>query len=432
MNILVIGSGAREHAILWKLAQSVKKPKLYCAPGNAGTSQVATNVSIKANDLNGLLKFAKEKEVALTIAGPEQPLVDGIADLFRTNGLAFFGPSQEAAALEGSKIFAKEFMERNDIPTAPFRSFDATQFKQAKEHLLAQPDAPIVLKADGLAAGKGVVVASGRDEAVAALEDMMQKKIHGRAGERIVIEECLAGEEVSILALTDGRDFVTLVPSQDHKRIFDGDKGKNTGGMGAYAPMPRISEDMLEEIETKIIAPVIEGMSQEGRTYTGCLYAGLMLTGYGPKVIEFNCRFGDPETEVVLPLLDDDLLEIMLETSHGTLSHANAKMKEATAACVVLASGGYPDAYETGKKISGLEEVRADSDTIVFHAGTKTENGSVVTAGGRVLAVTSTAPGNNLEAAIAAAYRSVDKISFQGMQYRKDIGKKGILNKVNH
>jgi phosphoribosylamine---glycine ligase len=426
MKILVIGSGAREHALLWKLSQSDKHPVLFCAPGNAGTASLAKNIPVKANDLQGLLAFAKGENIDLTVVGPEQPLMDGIVDLFEEHHLGIFGPRKASAEIEGSKVFAKHFMQKYKIPSASFCTFDANEQDRAIEYIntLSQP---IVIKADGLAAGKGVAVCDSRGQAVQTIDAMMRQKVFGEAGTRIVIEEYLEGFETSVLVLTDGHNFVTLVPSQDHKRILDGDMGKNTGGMGVYAPVPRVPFELLESIKRYIIKPTLEGLVKEGRTYKGCLYAGLMITRKGPKVIEFNCRFGDPETEVVLPLLDDDLVDLLVDISAGTLTKTEARWKQLSAVSVIIASGGYPDAYETGKKILGLDTVANMQDIIVFHAGTKMENGNIVTAGGRVLAVTALGPKDHLEEAIFNAYAAVKKITFDGAYYRSDIGRKGLL-----
>jgi phosphoribosylamine--glycine ligase len=426
MKILVIGSGAREHALLWKLSQNAKQPVLFCAPGNAGTALLAKNVPVKANDIQGLVALAKAEQIDLTVVGPEQPLMDGIVDLFEENHLHVFGPRKAAAEIEGSKVFAKQFMQKYKIPSASFCIFDANEQDRALDYIntLSQP---IVIKADGLAAGKGVAICDSVGQAVQTVDAMMRQKIFGEAGTRIVIEEYLEGFEISVLVLTDGRNFVTLVPSQDHKRILDGDQGKNTGGMGVYAPVPRVTFELLEDIKRHIIKPTLEGLVKEGRTYRGCLYAGLMITRQGPKVIEFNCRFGDPETEVVLPLLDDDLVDLMMDISCGTLSKTEARWKQLSAVSVIIASGGYPDSYETGKKILGLETVSAMQDVIVFHAGTRMENGAVLSAGGRVLAVTALGPKDNLEQTIFNAYSAVKKITFDGAYYRSDIGRKGLM-----
>lgn len=424
MNVLVIGSGGREHALAWKLRQSPKVTKLFCAPGNAGIEQFAECVPIKATEIEKLLKFALKEKVDLTVVGPEQPLVGGIVDSFENNGLAIFGPSKLAAEIEGSKVFAKHFMKKYNIPTANFRTFDAAHMKEADEWI-NQLSPPLVVKADGLAAGKGVTICESREKALQAVEAMMKEKIFGDAGVNVVIEECLTGEEVSILALTDGTEFVLLPPSQDHKRIFDNDQGKNTGGMGAYAPVPFVKLSMLETIKRTIIRPTIQGLAKEGRTYKGCLYAGLMLTDNGPKVIEFNCRFGDPETQVVLPLIDADVFDVMMQICSGKLSTKKISWKNQSAVCVVLASGGYPDEYQTGKEIIGLETIN-DPDVIIFHAGTKKEKKTIMTNGGRVVGVTALGPKDDLESVIDKAYRTVEKITFDGAYYRSDIGKKAL------
>ena len=431
MKILVIGSGAREHAILWKLADSPKKPSLFCAPGNAGTGQFAKNIPIVQSDLPGLLHFAKNERIDLTIVGPEQPLVDGITDLFEKNGLKIFGPSKAAAEIEGSKVFAKHFMQKYQIPTASFNSFEQGEHELAIQYI-DTASTPIVVKADGLAAGKGVTLCATKGEAVQCLNSLMRDGALGRAGNKIVIEEYLEGFEVSILVLTDGHNFVTLVPSQDHKRIFDGDRGNNTGGMGAYAPVPAISTDLLTHIKRHIIKPTLDGLMKEGRPYKGCLYAGLMVTEDGPRVIEFNCRFGDPETEVVLPLLDDDLVGITMDIANGNLSKSEVRWKRQSAVTVVLASGGYPGPYVTGKKILGLQRIMNQRDVMVFHAGTRFENDAVVTAGGRVLAVTALGPEGDLQTAIDAAYAALREVTFDGAYFRSDIGKKGIPTVAHH
>jgi len=425
MNILVIGSGGREHALVWKIRQSPLVKRLYCAPGNPGIAEYAELVPVKASDSDGLLKFAKDNHIDLTVVGPEQPLADGIVDRFEAQGLKIFGPSRNAAALEGSKVFAKHFLKKYRIPTAEFRTFDHSQRFDAERYINEIP-VPIVIKADGLAAGKGVSVCETKDQALEVLDAFMGKKILGDAGTTIVIEEFLVGEEASVFALTDGKEFVTLAPAQDHKRILDNDQGKNTGGMGSYAPAPVVTEDMLRKIKRDIIRPTLIGMAKENRTYRGCLYVGLMITETGPKVIEFNCRFGDPETQVVLPLLRDDLVELMLESSSGTLKKTKISAGTQSAVCVVIASGGYPDKFDVGKPIVGLKALAEEEEIIVFHAGTKLEKRALVTSGGRVLGVTALGPADNLERTIAHAYRAVEKITFDGAYYRSDIGKKGI------
>lgn len=425
MNILIIGSGGREHALAWKIRQSPLVDKIFCAPGNPGIAELAECVPIEANNLDGLVQFAREKKIDLTVVGPEHPLTNGIVDLFVFEGLKIFGPSKVAAEIEGSKVFAKQFMEKYNIPTAAYRVFTAPQRYDAERYINEVP-VPIVIKADGLAAGKGVTVCETKDRALEVLKMMMDDKAFGDAGSRVVIEEFLEGEELSILAITDGKEFVALSPVQDHKRIFDNDLGKNTGGMGAYAPAPVFTEQIFETIKHTIIKPALTGMAKEGRLYKGCLYIGLMITETGPKVIEFNCRFGDPETQVVLPLLEDDLVDLMLKSISGGLPVA-VNVNDKSAVCVVVASGGYPDAYETGKEIFGLLVARSVRGVIIFHAGTAKRNDLLVTAGGRVLGITALGPADDLQISIDNAYRAVEKITFDGAYYRSDIGKKGIV-----
>ena len=424
MKILVIGSGGREHALVWKIRQSPLVEKIFCAPGNAGIAGMAVCVPVDAMDLDGLLAFAASEKIDLTVVGPEQPLVQGIVDRFRARGLAVFGPAKAAAELEGSKVFAKQFMLKYGIPTAGFRTFTPSQRHDAERYIGDHP-LPVVVKADGLAAGKGVTICGTRDQAIETIRAMMDGKMFGLAGENIVVEEYLEGQEASIFAITDGKDFVILPPAQDHKRILDDDKGKNTGGMGAFAPAPALSPGMLDEISRTIIRPTLRGMAGEGRTYSGCLYVGLMLGTTGPKVVEFNCRFGDPETQVVLPLLEDNFVELLFDAAAGTM-HRNVKFKDRSAVCVVMASGGYPDSYETGKPIAGLRLVEDQKDILIFHSGTKQIQNRMVTAGGRVLGVTAVGGKDDLEGTVGKAYRAVEKITFDGAYYRIDIGKKGI------
>jgi phosphoribosylamine--glycine ligase len=428
MNILVIGSGGREHALVWKIKQSPKVKNIFCAPGNAGIAQLADIVEIKPSDTEELIKFAKNNSIDLTIVGPEQPLTDGIVDAFESTGLKIFGPSMKASQLEGSKIFAKEFMMRHKIPTANFKTFGVETRYEAERYINEIP-VPIVIKADGLAAGKGVTVCESKDTALDILDDLFTKKSFGQAGEKIVIEDFMVGEELSILVFTDGKDFVTLPPAQDHKRILDGDVGKNTGGMGAYAPTPFLSDELFEKIKRTIIKPTIYGMKKEGYPFKGCLYFGLMLTETGPHVVEYNCRFGDPETQVVLPLIQNDLVELMLASINGDISKIKLITSPATAVCVVIASRGYPDSYETGKPIFGLDQVVNNPDVYIFHSGTKKENDSIVTAGGRVIGVTAVGESDKLEETIMNAYRNVEKITFDGAYYRSDIGKKALRRK---
>jgi phosphoribosylamine--glycine ligase len=419
MKILVIGSGGREHALCWKIKQSPKAAKLYCAPGNGGISALAECVNIKADDIAGLLKFAKENQVDLTVVGPEVPLVLGIVDLFEGEGLRIFGPSKAAARLEGSKVYAKSFMKRWEIPTANYAAF--TDLKPAlaglKDFIL-----PVVVKADGLAAGKGVIICQTLEEAEAALKTIMAERVFKDAGKKVVIEEFLVGEEASILAVADGKDFLILESSQDHKRIFDNDEGPNTGGMGAYSPAPVVTPARMEEIAAKVIKPVIDGMADEEAPFKGILYAGIMVTADGPKVLEFNTRFGDPETQAVLPRLKSDLVEVMLAACEGRLAGLKLEWDPQPCVCVVMAAGGYPGDYSTGQAISGLDSV--SDGAVVFHAGTKKDGAQIVTSGGRVLGVTSL--GDNIAVAIQSAYAVVEKISFDGCQYRKDIGKKAL------
>ncbi|MBI3587228.1 MAG: phosphoribosylamine--glycine ligase [Ignavibacteriales bacterium] len=430
MNVLVIGSGGREHALVWKLRQSPTVNALYCAPGNAGIGETAELVSLKPTDLDGLLRFAKENNIDLTIVGPEQPLVLGIVDMFRKNGLKIFGPSKAAAALEGSKVFAKDFMARHGIPTARFRSFSKEEQFEA-ERFIHELAPPIVVKADGLAAGKGVLICNTKESAIEALHDLMVKKMFGSAGEKVVIEEYLVGEEASVFAITDGEKFVTLASAQDHKRILDNDQGKNTGGMGAYAPASVVDEKLMKRIVREVITPTLKGMMNDGVPYQGCLYCGLMITETGPKVIEYNCRLGDPEAQVVIPLIDGDLAQLLLSAAEGKLNPDIAKQHPASAVCVVMASRGYPDDYETGKEIRGLDTFKPDDGVVIFHAGTRSEGKKVLTSGGRVLGVTAIGYDNDLRDAIQSAYRAVSKIAFDGAYYRSDIGKKGLSKLQN-
>ena len=425
MNILVIGSGGREHAIVWKLRQSPKVHALYCAPGNAGIAQAARLVSLKPTDIQGLMRFAKENSIDLTVVGPEQPLVDGIVDEFERAGLRIFGPAKAAAMLEGSKAFAKDFMERKGIPTARFRSFSSSQLKEAEAYVGELP-APLVVKADGLAAGKGVLICESHDAAVIAVREIMLNKAFGSAGDKIVVEEYLEGEEASVFAISDGERFATLASAQDHKRILDGDQGKNTGGMGAYANAPIVTKELLKVIDDEIISPTLKGMMEDGSPYRGCLYVGLMITKSGPKVIEYNCRFGDPETQVVVPLIEGDLADILLSVAERRLDPAAVRQHAASSVCIVMASRGYPDDYQTGKPIHGLESIRQEEGIVVFHAGTRTDGEQVLTSGGRVLGVTAIGYDHDLKGTIDAAYRAVRSITFDGAYYRSDIGLKGL------
>lgn len=419
MQILLIGGGGREHALAWKLAQSAQVEKIWAAPGNPGIAAVekCECVELNLNNLDAVADFAEEHGIDLTVVGPEATLVAGIADVFASRGLAVFGPSKAAAQLEGSKAFAKNIMAKYDIPTAFFKVCEDIETAKA---YVKEKGAPIVIKADGLAAGKGVVVAMTEAEALEAIDEMMgEQHKFGGAGARVVIEEFMQGEEASLLAFTDGEHIVPMIASQDHKRAFDGDKGPNTGGMGTYAPAPVLTDILRLRAVEKILKPIVAAMKAEGMPYKGCLYAGLMVCGDEVKVVEFNCRFGDPETQVVLPLLDGDLAEIMLACATGGLDKVDIGWKDKATVCVVLASGGYPESYQNGYPISGLDKAGALLDTVVFHAGTKISDGSVVTAGGRVLGVT--ASGKDIAEAQERAYKAVSLISFTDMQYRKDI-----------
>jgi len=421
MRVLVIGSGGREHALAWKISQSKKVEKIFCAPGNGGIKEIAEIVNIKADDVASLLKFAQEERVDLTVTGPETTLVKGIANEFTKQGLKIFGPVKELAMLEGSKVFAKEAMKKFGVPTADFKVF--TDSGEAKKYL-RKKGAPIVVKADGLAAGKGVIVAYSVEEAEAAIDDMLVKKIFGSAGDRLILEDCLEGEEASILVFSDGKIIAPIVSSQDHKRIFDNDKGPNTGGMGAYSPAPVVSGRLFDEIIKKVFTPIISGFAKEGKFYKGVLYGGIMITGKGPMVLEFNVRFGDPETQAILPRLKSDLVDVMSACIDGNLDKMELEWDKRACLCIVAASKGYPGVYEKHKRISGLEDVANIKDSVVFHAGTSSENGKIFTSGGRVLGVT--VLGKDIKSAKDSAYRALDKIKFDGMHYRRDIGDKAI------
>lgn len=418
MRILLIGGGGREHALAWKLVQSPKVEKLYAAPGNPGMAllQKCECINLNVDDLEGVADYAEEKSIDLTVVGPEAPLVAGLADVFKRRGLPVFGPSKAAAQLEGSKAFSKELMAKYNIPTAFFKICE--DIETAKSYV-EEKGAPIVVKADGLAAGKGVVVAMTKAEALEAIDEMMGDHKFGAAGARLVLEEYMEGEEASLLAFTDGKTVVPMIAAQDHKRVFDGDEGPNTGGMGTYAPAPVMTDILRLKATELILKPVVEAMAKEGTPYQGCLYAGLMIKGDSVKVVEFNCRFGDPETQVVLPLLDGDLAEIMLACATGTLDKAEVAWHDKSAVCVVMASGGYPESYEKGKEITGLAAAEEDKDVVVFHAGTKEAEGKIVTSGGRVLGVT--AVDSSIKAARDRAYAAVEKIAFEKNFYRKDI-----------
>ncbi len=424
MKVLVVGSGGREHVLVWKIKQSNRIQSIYCAPGNGGIADIAECIDIQATDIPRLVAFARDNHIDLTVIGPEAPLVEGIVDAFDAENLRIFGPCKAAARLEGSKVFAKEFMYRHNIPTAEFEVFD--DIDKAKKYI-SKAVYPLVIKADGLAAGKGVIICNNMEEGNHALDDIMSHKIFKSAGDRVVIEECLKGEELSILAISDGKTYRMFEPSQDHKRIFDGDLGPNTGGMGAYSPVPIATVELINEIEHAIISPVIKGMREEGTLFKGILYCGLMITEDGPKVLEFNVRFGDPEAQVVLPRMRNDIVELMLLACDGRLDEVCMEWDSRSCVCVVMASSGYPGKYEKGKQITGLDDILQQDGDYVFHAGTLKDNGEIITAGGRVLGVSSL--GDSLEDAIQRVYKAVDKIHFDGCFFRKDIGAKAMAHR---
>lgn len=421
MKILLIGSGGREHALAWKIKQSPRVTKLYCAPGNPGIAELAELVNISAEDIADLKNFAQQNKIDLTVVGPEVPLTLGIVDEFAAAGLKIFGPSKAAARLEGSKQFAKKIMHKYKIPTAKYEVF--TEAQKALEHIYMSKF-PVVIKADGLAAGKGVTVALSLVEAKRAINAALKDKVFGEAGAQIVIEEFLTGEEASILAFCDGKNFVPMVSAQDHKAVYDEDKGPNTGGMGAYSPAPVVTDAVLKQVNETIFKPMLEAMAKEGAPYKGVLYAGLMITADGPKVIEFNCRFGDPETQVVLPRLQTDIVDIFEACIAGKLDEQNIVWSDAAAVCVVLAADGYPGNYKKGLEISGIDTVKTLPDVFVFHAGTARQDSKLVTAGGRVLGVT--ALGADIKTAIKNTYKAAEQITFPGLHKRKDIGKKAL------
>ena len=417
VNILVIGSGGREHALYWKLMESPQTDHIYAIPGNPGMGEM---IDISVMDNDAILRFAKEKEIGLVVVGPEVPLMNGLVDDLEKAGIRAFGPRANAAEIEGSKSFAKDLMKKYGIPTARYEVF--TEAEPARAYIRRE-GAPIVVKADGLAAGKGVIVAMTEQEALDAVDAIMEENSFGDAGARVVIEEFMQGEEASLLAFTDGKVIRPMISAQDHKRAFDGDKGPNTGGMGTYAPAPVMTTEMTERAVEEILKPTIAAMAKEGRPYTGCLYLGLMITSEGPKVVEFNARFGDPETQVVLPLLDGDLVEIMCACADGTLADVPIHWKDGAAVCVVLAAGGYPASYEKGHEITGIADAEA-MGALVFHAGTAKKDNALVTNGGRVLGVVGM--GDDIASAVKAAYNAVDRISFQDAYHRKDIAHRAL------
>jgi len=421
MNILVIGGGGREHALVWKIAQSPLVEKIYSAPGNPGIARQAECVDLAVDDLDGLLDFAQDKKIDLTVVGPELPLTLGIVDRFRDAGLTIFGPDAKAAQLEGSKKFCKDLMSACDIPTAAYGCF--TDREEAVAFIRRQ-GAPIVVKADGLAAGKGVTVARSEEEAIAAVDTCMMDAAFGEAGRTVVVEEFLDGEEASFLAFTDGKVILPLASSQDHKPIFDGDQGPNTGGMGAYSPAPVVTPEVHRTIVGKVLEPLVAGMERDGCPYRGILYAGLMIKNGVPKVLEFNVRFGDPEAQPLLALLKSDLVPVLLACARGDLAGVELEWHDKAAVCVVMASGGYPGSYRKGFEIFGLEEASRLKDLVVFHAGTRAQDGKIVNSGGRVLGVTGL--GATVAAAIEKAYAGVRSIRWEGAQFRTDIGKKAL------
>jgi phosphoribosylamine--glycine ligase len=421
MKILVIGGGGREHALVWKLSRSPKVEKIYCAPGNAGIGETAELVSIGVEEIDKLSAFAEKEKLGLTVVGPELPLTLGIAELFQKRGLRIFAPGREAAKLEGSKAFAKEMLQENHIPTAAFATF--SEAAAAKKYLVGQKP-PYVVKADGLAAGKGVLICASRDEAEAAIDDVLVRKLFGAAGDKVVIEEFLEGEEASFIVLTDGAHILPLASSQDHKRVFDGDQGPNTGGMGAYSPAPVVTPEIHRRIMTEILEPLLKGLKKKSILYRGVLYVGLMLTAGGPKVLEFNARFGDPECQPLMLRLKSDLVPLIEATIDGKLDEMKTDWENAAAVCVVLCAGGYPGSYEKGKEIKGLDALKDWPRGSVFHAGTTKKDGRWLTAGGRVLGVT--ALGSDIKAAVAEAYGAVAQIKWQGIHYRKDIARRAL------
>ena len=421
MKVLVIGSGGREHALVWKLSQSPRVDKIFCTPGNAGISEIAECLDIKTDDIGALVNFAKYEMIDLTVVGPEAPLTAGIVDAFVKEDRRIFGPDRLGAQLEGSKVFAKEFMLKYGIPTAEYKTF--TSYLHAKEYIQLK-GAPIVIKADGLAAGKGVFVAASVEESIDALKLIIKERAFGSAGDKVIVEQCLKGEEASFMVLTDGKTFIPLATSQDHKTVFDNDKGPNTGGMGAYSPAPIITKSLEADIMKNIIKPVIKGLTKERINYRGIIYAGLMICDGKPYVLEFNCRFGDPEAQPVLMRLDSDLFDALKATSEGKLKDIKLSWKNDASVCVVLTSKGYPGSYEKGKVIKGLDSLKNRDDLMVFHAGTSMDDKDFVTSGGRVLGVT--ALGKDIRSAKENAYQAIKKIHFDGMHYRKDIGDKAI------
>lgn len=424
INVLLIGGGGREHALAWGISHSEHLGTLYMAPGNPGMASLGEPLTLDISKHEAVVDCCKDLSIGLVVIGPEQPLVEGLSDVLNANKIAVFGPSKKAAQLEGSKAFAKEMMAKFEVPTAAYASFNASQINEAKTYLKVQNTFPVVIKADGLAAGKGVIIAQNEAEAHNALKAIASDKKFGEAGNNFIIEAFMEGEEVSVFVLSDGKSFMTLGNAQDHKRIGEGDTGLNTGGMGAYSPAPILTAELEEQIEDEIVAPMLYGMAEEDMPYVGVLYVGLMLTKEGPKVVEFNCRFGDPECQVLIPSIQSDVLELLYATATEKLDEVELLVDEAHRCTVVLASGGYPEAYEKGKPITGLLDLR--DDTLVFHSGTKLQDDQLITNGGRVLNIVQS--GDSLQQALDKAYSDIQKIHFNGKYYRKDIGKKGLTH----
>lgn len=422
MKVAIIGSGGREHALARAVSKSKKLKKLFLLPGNPGTANLGINIPVNPDDHDKIVEFCKVEQIDLIVIGPEKPLIEGLSDLLVRNGFNVFGPSGDAARIEGEKSFAKDLMKRFNIPTASYEVFLKEDYDRVLDYLKTIKY-PTVIKADGIAAGKGVVIAENYNDAVLAVNDCFLNSSFGNAGDKIVIEEFMTGQETSIFAITDGKEFILLPASQDHKRIFDGDQGKNTGGMGAFAPVPVVTEELLKIVSDKIVKPAIDAMRSTGSTYSGCLYCGLMLTNDGPKVVEFNCRFGDPETQVVLPLLDGDFLQLLMSVSKGKIEKESIRYNGGASVCVVAASKGYPDKYQKGIEIKGIDTALSD-EIIIYHSGTKVIDGKLMTDGGRVLGVTSIISENDLSKAKQKAYQALSKIHFEGMQFRSDISDK--------
>lgn len=427
MKTAIIGSGGRECAIAYKISQSKQSDAIYILPGNPGTEQYGINAAVNINDSKEVLDFCIREKIDLVAIGPEAPLINGLADALRANGINVFGPNKNAARIEGEKSFAKELMKKYNIPTAKFGVFDKNDYKKTIEYLTTH-SFPVVIKADGLAAGKGVSICENFEEAKKAVEDCFVNNVFGEAGDRIIVEEYMTGEEASIFIITDGDDFVLLPPAQDHKRIFDGDKGKNTGGMGAYAPVPIMTEEILNATIEKIIKPTLLALKNEDSKFNGCLYCGLMLTHDGPKVVEFNCRFGDPETQAVLPLIEGDFLELLYLTAIGKIRKSSLKLSKGCSVCIVAASGGYPDSFEKGYEIKGIDAI-SNKNILIFPAGVKKVGGKLLTDGGRVIGIVGVIDELDFKKCADLAYNAIELINFKGIHFRKDIAGRVIKNK---